>query len=312
MAGDPYFSSVSLLLHCDGTNGGTTFTDSGPASRTVTRVAAITSTTQINYGSASGSFDGSSAYLTSASNAAFAFGTGDFTVECWTYNTGTTSRQSAIYDLGATNSAGSFALFAISGNWTIRTNGTSTDLTYPVSSAHLNAWVHLAVVRISGVITFYINGVSVATRTAAGDITQSTPYIGKLGSFGGYNYLGYIDDLRITKGVARYTANFTPPTAAFPDSAGGTDYTLACAAGSYAVSGVAATFAYGAAKTDDLTRNSGYNLWQMNELKLREQIALEDSEIQIIMREVTHTYHRRIGRCAFSRSSSRVHGTFLR
>ncbi len=257
MASDPNFSSVSLLLHCDGANGGTSFPDSGTLNKTVTATATTTSTAQVKYGTASASFNGSTSYLTSASNSAFAFGTGDFTVECWTYNTGTTGRQSAIYDLGATNSAGSFALFSISGSWWVRVDGTAITLNTPVLSSHLNTWVHFAVVRSGTTVTIYINGISMASATMPGNITQSTPYIGKLGSFNGYNFLGYIDDLRITKGVARYTANFTPPTAAFPDSAGGTDYTLTCAAGSYAMTGVSAILTYQQAPTISLFYNIG-------------------------------------------------------
>ena len=81
--GDPYYSAVSLLLPMDGTNGSTTFTDSGPNALTVTPTSATISTTQSKYG-ASGYFNGTSAYLTAASSA-ITLGTSDFTIEFWVY-----------------------------------------------------------------------------------------------------------------------------------------------------------------------------------------------------------------------------------
>jgi hypothetical protein len=82
-----------------------------------------------------------------------------------------------------------------------------------------NNWHHVAVVRSSGTMNFYFDGSAQGSGTA-----DSTNYSGaagtlRIGASGAYisDLNGYIDDLRITKGVARYTANFTPPTAAFPN-----------------------------------------------------------------------------------------------
>ena len=86
---DPYFQNVSLLMHMDGTNGGTTFTDNSNYALSVTPTNATTSTTQVKFGTASAYFNGS-AYLTMPTTSQFAFGTGDFTIEFWGYRLGNT------------------------------------------------------------------------------------------------------------------------------------------------------------------------------------------------------------------------------
>jgi hypothetical protein len=86
----------------------------------------------------------------------------------------------------------------------------------------VNAWHHVAVVRQSGATKIYINGVSSGTPTDTGAalINGAVPlHIGAAFETGVNSFNGYIDDLRITKGIARYTANFTPPSSAFVDSA---------------------------------------------------------------------------------------------
>ncbi len=82
-----------------------------------------------------------------------------------------------------------------------------------------NQWIHFAIVRNGSNWTMYRDGVSVTTVTYSG-VTSTTNffYIGASGD--GYYFNGYIDELRITKGIARYTSNFTPSTTQFLDSAG--------------------------------------------------------------------------------------------
>lgn len=165
----------------------------------------------------SGYFNGTSQSLSGTSNAAFAFGTGDFTVEAWVYTTQAINAEAAVFDLGAVNSAGSFAVFrganGAAGTWFVRMDGTGNDLSTPVSSSILNSWTHLAVCKSGSTVTFYINGVAAVSGSRPSiNITQSTPYIGQLNSFG-YWWGGYISNLRVIKGTAVYTTTFTPPTA---------------------------------------------------------------------------------------------------
>jgi hypothetical protein len=81
-----------------------------------------------------------------------------------------------------------------------------------------DAWHHLALTRLGTAVTIWVDGVSRATSTSSASFSGQTNFVGRNNAYSPRNLVGYIDDLRITKGVARYTANFTPPTAAFPDS----------------------------------------------------------------------------------------------
>ena len=148
-----------------------------------------------------------------ASNQSIAFGTGDFTVECWvnfatnngTYNPFVRYDGSGTFDFGYDFSttqlkySGSAAIFAVAQTFTVGT------------------WYHVAVTRASGSSRLFVNGTQVGT-TATGDTNNYAAGAFKVGgsSFStGHIMSGYIDDLRVTKGFARYTANFTPPTTGF-------------------------------------------------------------------------------------------------
>ena len=86
------------------------------------------------------------------------------------------------------------------------------------SGMSVNNWYHLALVRSSGTTTIYVNGTSIVSTATVVNLFNATCSLiigyNPIGGTPDYVY-GYIDELRITKGYARYTANFTPPTAAF-------------------------------------------------------------------------------------------------
>lgn len=214
---DPYYSNVSLLLSMNGFDLGNTFVDLSYNTKTITNSSGLvlTRTDNFKFGGAAAAFPGSAAsYLTVSSSPDFAFGTGDFTVECWIYNVGPTSNSSIVASTSI-NGAGSFGLFFEAGTGLIvRIDGTGNDLTY--NYTEFQQWNHIAVVRRSGVMTLYINGTSVASGDrSTRAVTQTQIDIGILGGFG-YGLSARLDDLRITKGIARYTANFTPPAFANP------------------------------------------------------------------------------------------------
>jgi hypothetical protein len=218
---DPNFAFNSLLLHGDGTNGSTVITDSSGSPKTVTAVGnAQISTAQSKFGGASIAFDGTGDRLTAVANAAFAFGTGDFTVELWFYST-SSSKQVFVDTItpgAAGNLAGRFVFFKESTN-TIKfyLNGNAQD--YATSTTYTTStWSHIAITRASNTIRMFIDGVQRYSGTHADNLTLNNMRVGEDGAgAGGSGLNGYIDDLRITKDVARYTANFTPPTAPFPD-----------------------------------------------------------------------------------------------
>jgi len=212
-SGDPYFSNVSILLHGDGTNGSTTFTDSSSNNHTLT-VNGDTqiSTAQSKFGGSSMYFDGTGDFLT-VSDSSLALGTGEYTIELWVYILSAAALE-AIASCG-TSAGGSWQLrFGNNGIIDFRV-GTNTKLSATIS---FNTWHHLAVTRdSSNTGRMFLNGTIEDSSTFTNDHSQDALKIGVNRSVGNY-FDGYIDDFRITKGVARYTSNFTPPTEPFPDS----------------------------------------------------------------------------------------------
>jgi hypothetical protein len=212
---DPFRSQVSLLLHGDGANGSTTITDSSPSPKTVIAVGnAQISTAQSKFGGSSIAFDGSGDYLTLPAGTSLAFGTGNFTVETWVYPV---VSPVTYYLIDARNAAQTNA-------WALIKNGFSVEWFAGGASFtgfalnETNTWVHVAVSREGTSLRFFKDGVLTHTSTDSTNYSVS-PTISYIASrFNATEQLnGYIDDLRITKGVARYTANFTPPAAPFPD-----------------------------------------------------------------------------------------------
>lgn len=213
---DADFGSVVLLLHGNGTNNSTTITDSSFSAKTVTAYGdAKISTTQSKFGGSSITFDGTGDYLSTTHND-FAFGTGDFTVEMWFYISSLTAGYSHLIDTRTADSNGFGLGVEADGKVFLFSINAFRVEAGSVSTA---TWYHIAVSRASGVTKVFLSGTQVgADWSASTDYTQTTYLFGKY--YGGSLYAlnGYIDDIRITKGVARYTANFTPPAAAFGDA----------------------------------------------------------------------------------------------
>lgn len=202
-------SNTQLLLNY--TNAG--ISDAAAKNALETVGNAGISTTQSKFGGSSISFDGTGDYLTIPNNVLFALGTGDFTIECWAYLTA--GSNNGLWQLASSAFPGvaGLAVSLFSGQWNIYyQNGSQI---YGYGTVTTGAWYHVALVRQSGSLYIYSNGVK---YTVASDTTN---YTGTTLVIGGYYstsqlWNGYINDFRITKGLARYTANFTPPTQAFP------------------------------------------------------------------------------------------------
>jgi hypothetical protein len=162
------------------------------------------------------SFDGSGDFLSIPSSPGMAFGNANFTLECWIYIAA--PNDSPIYEGRSTGpSTAGFTLTALSST-VIRIFSGSALISATVAN-YANTWTHVAVVRNSGTTTLYVNGISGGTTTSLGNMSNSQPLIGG-GRYSSDNsvtasFNGLISDFRITRGVARYTANFTPPAAAF-------------------------------------------------------------------------------------------------
>jgi len=211
---DPDFANVSLLLPLNGTNGGTTFTDVSSNAFTVTGVGdAQTSTAQWKWDGSSLLLDGSGDYLDVAANAAFQF-PGDFTIEAWVRSTDTSGYRTII-ELGDYTDGVLLRSYA-AGADSIYVNGTSIGNLNSFIPA--NSWTYVQVNRASNLVTVSTDGVSRLTATVTGTVNSGNAAV-RIGQFRSaavnQPYVGNIQALRITKGVAR---SITAPTAPFPDS----------------------------------------------------------------------------------------------
>jgi hypothetical protein len=156
-------------------------------------------------------FGGTGNYLSFNPSTSFAFGTGDFTVEGWVYPT-ISNTEYSLFD-SATNGAYWSLRFTASSIYYQSASGQANKIIATnVLTDKNNSWFHVAIVRLSGISTLYLNGVSVGSTSDAINYSTATTYImGK--DSDGYYFTGYISNARVVKGTAVYTAAFTPPTA---------------------------------------------------------------------------------------------------
>ena len=181
--------------------------------------SAQVSTSVKKYGTGSISFSGGSGdYLSNYSQQAINatnFGTGDFTVETWIYFNNTSGNQGIIDDASNPSSAGTQKWFINkdnSGNLNFGQHSVGNIISYNWNPS-TGTWYHIAVTRTSGTLRMFINGNIVASTSNSTNFASSGGV--QIGIVASYNSLnGYLDDLRITNGYARYTSNFIPPTAA--------------------------------------------------------------------------------------------------
>jgi hypothetical protein len=223
---DPYFANVSLLLHGDGANGSTTIVDSSPSPKTVTAFGnAQISTAQSKFGGSSllCGAGASAGYFTTPLTSDFQFGTGDFTFEAWLYPTATGGFKTALCNYTTFNTSAfllSRSVAADTTKWSF-TSGAYPPTLKSTTNAVDNVWTFIAVVRSGSTITLFVNGIPEGSITSSFSANGNGPslWIGAAGDTPLSTYFsGYIDELRITKGIARYQSAFTPPTAPFPDA----------------------------------------------------------------------------------------------
>ena len=216
-------SYTKLLLHCDGADASPTFTDSSLSPKTITRVGtAQLDTAQKKFGTASGLFDGNSDYLTTPDHADWDFDSGDFTIDFWARMPDITSASFMIMVSQGQDTNNRWMLY-----WD-KTNGmaffhnlaSSTLLTFSqggVAGWVVNTFYHIALVRYGNEWDIYRNGISIANATDADDMSNFNAklVIGENEWSGapeaGVYYEGWMDEIRISKGIARWKSNFTPP-----------------------------------------------------------------------------------------------------
>ncbi len=211
---------VKLLLHGNGTDASTSFTDSSSGSKTVTASGnAQIDTAQSKFGGASMLFDGSGDYLSVPDSGDWDWGTGDFAVDFWVrFN----SVANAVTFVDR-NAQGQTIRWAQSVNQLrVDLPGTPNALTASWTPS-TNTWYHVAVTRSGTSLRAFIDGTqigSTATDSTDVQLNNESLYIGDQEG-GGTSLNGWMDELRVSKGVARWTSNFTPPSAEY-SAAGGT------------------------------------------------------------------------------------------
>jgi hypothetical protein len=219
---DIHFASVKLLaLNDNAPNGTTTFLDQAVPAHTITRVAdAIYTSAQKPTGmSSSGLFDGTGDYL-SVSNSAGLDLSGDFTIEAFV-RLGTTVGNHHLIGKYASNPTGPFAIYQNTSN--IRFYAASVTTSWNLINGLLfgtfatDVWYHIEVTRSGDVYRTFKDGVLANSLTVAGTLLVNTGAV-TIGSnnAGGEGFNGWMASWRITKGIARHTANFTPPALPLP------------------------------------------------------------------------------------------------
>jgi hypothetical protein len=221
---DEHFANVSLLLHFDGADASTTFTDSSSNGHTVSvQGNAQLDDAEFKFGTTSGLFDGSGDYA-QVSDADFNLSSGDWTIEGWFYDAGDASRA-PYFSISAGGGGGLTLLiqrqigpgvselFLSSNNssWNICQNRS-------IGTPTLNQWNHIALTFDGSAYRTFINGSLSDTLSSATSIYNNQNLMIGTRHLEDQFFNGWIDDFRVTKGVARYTAAFTAPTAAFLNS----------------------------------------------------------------------------------------------
>jgi hypothetical protein len=227
-------NTVTVALALLGTNAG--IIDQTGVNNLITygTVQTVSSSTVVKYGNSSLFFNGPGNYLTVGGTSAgqwqnlFGVGSGPWTVECWVYITNISlsggnfifgdndsSTNNGTYVL-VINNSGNVALF----QYTSSSNGTTyaTSTTMPA-----NTWTHVSWNKSGTTAYLSINGnvqTFAVSSTAYYTTPQNQPYVGSQGAYTSRGFQGYIDDLRITKGIARYTSTFTPAISQLPTVGG--------------------------------------------------------------------------------------------
>ena len=204
--------SVNLMIHGD-VGSGQSFSDSSPSKHTITANGNVTHTnSRSKFGGGSFYFDGTGDYLSVPQHADWAFGTGDFTVDCWVNKSATVAWETFMdtysyavngFICGLKDSDSTIAFYSENGTGWNYAGGTALAL---------NTWYHLAWVRDGNNFRMFVNGTqqgSTFTFSSSDNYTEGTLLVG---SRNGAQYInGYMDEVRVTTGTALWLSNFTPP-----------------------------------------------------------------------------------------------------
>jgi hypothetical protein len=216
-------SNTKLLIHSDTTDGSTTFTDSS-SGRTITVNGGVQhDIAQSQLGMSSIYFDGNGDYLTIPGSTDFQFGTGDFTVDLWVkYNTIITSVDRLICNIDEGNYSWELRYSTFNGvQWAVSTTGGpfATQTFSFATTLSPDTWIHFAITRENGNLRAFINGTQIGVTQT--DNNSYYPSIGDItvgaAPSGMNDFDGWLDEVRIVKGEAKWTSSFTPPALPYCD-----------------------------------------------------------------------------------------------
>ena len=208
-----------LMLHCDGADASTTFVDSSSGAKTMTANAnAQIDTAQSKFGGASGLFDGAGDSVTTPDSADWDFGSNPFTIDFWVRHAATTSID---YVYSWSSSSGWIMGYAKGATLKLRIydDGSIAVQSSATWEPVVDTWYHVAFVRNGNNFYMFIDGVQLGTTqdvtgiTFDGHASAALAVGGDNGNLGTFN--GWMDEVRISKGIARWTSDFTPPAAAY-------------------------------------------------------------------------------------------------
>lgn len=211
-------SYTKLLLHMSDVTGNN-FIDYSSSYKTITPYGDIAHTTeQKKFGVASAALNGGS-YLQLSASDDWDLGTGNFTVDFWVrftaiggdYGANSPNNQ-YFFDIGSNQSF----LHWYSGYWMVQNPSMTVVLSY-ANTPSINIWIHVALSRSGNTWYLFLNGslVRSVSNTSAFGGSGRTLTVGDYGGGGTHGIMGYLDEFRFSKGIARWTANFTPPTSAY-------------------------------------------------------------------------------------------------
>ncbi len=215
-AGGGNDSYTKLLLHMNGANGSVAVPDdSGSAHVLTVNGNAQISTAKSKFGGASGYFDGSGDYLERANHADFQFGSGDFTIDFWIYPLATAAYNGVVTFWHPNANNGDWRLYLLSGSIVFDIYDEGNGGKNISAALSTNVWTHVAAVKDGSLMRLFINGTlqaSVAPTSSWNlNSTSSVLRVAAVYVLGMDYFNGYLDEVRISKGIARWTSDFMPP-----------------------------------------------------------------------------------------------------
>ena len=227
-----FIANLTLLLHFDGSDGATTTTDSSNNERTITLAGdAQLDTAQKKFGTASLLLDGNGDLASAADDGDFDFGSGDFTIEGFFRISSLGNNTFFSHWENGDATGQSFYLVHFNGSNRLRfayrltTGLVEVNYTWEPSAG---TFYHIAIARNGADLKVYIDGTAVIEESISTTsfVASEDPF--RIGAFNDattasptleWLFAGHVDEVRVTKGEARYTSNFTPTTSAFSDTA---------------------------------------------------------------------------------------------